>query len=62
MKLLKCNDFGIDCPAEFRGESVEEVLEKAKKHGMTHHGQTEEQVNSSEVRKVAEEKTQDVSS
>lgn len=62
MKLLKCNDFGIDCPAEFRGESVEEVLEKAKKHGNSHHGQTDEEVNSPEVRKIAEEKTVEVSS
>ena len=59
MKVLRCRDFGIDCPAEFRGGSVEEVLEKAKEHGVEHHGQTEEQVNSPEVRKIAETKTRD---
>jgi predicted small metal-binding protein len=59
MKVLKCKDFGIDCPAEFRGASVEEVLAQAKRHGMEQHGQTEAQVNSSEVRKIAEEKAAD---
>jgi predicted small metal-binding protein len=59
--VLKCRDFGIDCPAEFRGESVEEVLAQAKRHGVQSHGQTEEQVNSSDVRKIAEEKTVDQS-
>lgn len=60
MKVLKCNDFGIDCPAEFRGETLEEVLEQAKKHGMSDHGQTKEQVESPETRKIAEERTKDV--
>ena len=48
-KLLKCSDFGLDCPAEFRGPTVEDVLEQAKKHGMEAHGQTAEQVNSEAV-------------
>ncbi|HTK04764.1 MAG TPA: DUF1059 domain-containing protein [Candidatus Eisenbacteria bacterium] len=61
MKVLKCKDFGIDCPAEFRGDSVEDVLAQAKKHGMESHGQTEEQVNGPEVRKIAEEKSRDES-
>ena len=60
MKVLKCNDFGIDCPAEFRGETLEEVLEQAKKHGMSDHGQTKEQVESEETRRIATEKTKDV--
>lgn len=59
MKVLTCKDFGIDCPAEFRGESVEEVLAQAKRHGIEAHGQTEEQVNSDEVRKIAEARTAD---
>lgn len=61
MKVLKCKDFGIDCPAEFRGASVEDVLAQAKRHGMESHGQTEEQVNSPEVRKIAEERSRDES-
>jgi predicted small metal-binding protein len=60
MKLLTCKDFGIDCPAEFRGDSLEEVLEQAKRHGKVSHGQTDEQVNSAEVRRIAEHKTRDV--
>jgi predicted small metal-binding protein len=60
MKLLMCKDFGVDCPAEFRGETVEEVLEMAKKHGMDSHGQTKEQVESPETRRVAEEKSREV--
>lgn len=58
-KLLKCSDFGLDCPAEFRGPTVEDVLEQAKKHGMEAHGQTAEQVNSEEALRVAAAKTRD---
>lgn len=60
MKLLMCKDFGVDCPAEFRGETVDEVLELAKKHGVTSHGQTKEQVESPDVRRIAEEKARQV--
>lgn len=60
MKLLLCSDYGVDCPAEFRGEDVGEVLSKAKEHGRKVHGQTEEQVNSDEVRRIAEEHARDV--
>ena len=58
-KLLKCSDFGVDCPAEFRGPTVEDVLEQAKKHGMEAHGQTAEQANSQEVMQIAATKTRD---
>jgi len=58
-KLLKCSDFGVDCPAEFRGETVEDVLQQAKKHGMEVHGQTEEQVNSEATLQIAATKTRD---
>ena len=58
-KLLKCSDFGVDCPAEFRGPTVEDVLEQAKKHGMEVHGQTAEQVNSKEVMEIAAAKARD---
>lgn len=56
-KVLKCSDFGLDCPEEFRGASVEDCLEQAKRHGMEAHGQTKEQVDSEEVMKIAAEKT-----
>jgi predicted small metal-binding protein len=58
-KLLKCSDFGGDCPVEFRGPTVEDVLEQAKKHGMEAHGQTAEHVNSQEVMQTAATKTRD---
>lgn len=58
-KLLKCSDFGVDCPVEFRGPTVEDVLEQAKKHGMEAHGQTAEQVNSQEALQIAATKTRD---
>lgn len=58
-KLLKCSDFGVDCPVEFRGPTVDDVLEQAKKHGMEAHGQTAEQVNSQEVLRIAATKTRD---
>ncbi len=58
-KLLKCSDFGLECDAEFRGATVEEVLEQVKKHGMEAHGQTAEQVNSEAVMQIAATKTRD---
>jgi predicted small metal-binding protein len=59
MKVLTCRDFGLDCPAEFRGETVEDVLAQAKRHGMESHGQTKEQAESAETRRIAEEKSRD---
>lgn len=56
-KILRCSDFGLDCPEVFRGGSVEEVLEQAKRHGMEVHGQSKEQVESEEVMRIAAEKT-----
>ncbi len=59
MKVLACRDFGVDCPVEFRGETVEDVLGQAKEHGMAAHGQTREQADAPETRRIAEEKTRD---
>lgn len=56
-KLLKCSDFGLDCPEEFRCTTVEECLAQAKRHGMEVHGQTQTQVDSEEVMRIAAEKT-----
>lgn len=36
-KVLRCRDLGMDCPAEIRGETEEEVLEKAKEHAEKEH-------------------------
>lgn len=49
----------MDCPAEFRGGSVAEILDQAKKHGMEVHGQTKEQVESEEVMMIAATKTRE---
>lgn len=59
-KVLHCADFGVEgCDAVFRGETVEAVLEEAKRHGMEVHGQTAEQVDSPEVSRLAAEKARD---
>ena len=36
-KVLRCKDAGFDCPEEVRGESEEEVLQKAAEHGKKAH-------------------------
>jgi len=56
-KILKCADFGMDCPAEFNAETAQGCLELAKAHGMEVHGQTQEEVDSPEVMRLAAEKT-----
>ena len=35
---LRCRDLSIDCDAVIRGETSEEVLEKATLHALTAHG------------------------
>jgi predicted small metal-binding protein len=35
---LRCRDLGIHCEAVIRGETEEEVLEKAVMHALTSHG------------------------
>lgn len=37
-KELRCSDLAIDCEAVIRGETEEEVLEKAVMHALTSHG------------------------
>lgn len=32
MKVLKCRDVGVDCDFEAKGESVQEILQKAAEH------------------------------
>lgn len=58
-KVLKCSDFGLDCPVEFRAPTVEGVIEQAQEHGMAVHGQTREQVASEEVMRIAAEKVRE---
>lgn len=35
--VLRCRDLGIDCNYEERGESVDEILQKAYAHAMANH-------------------------
>jgi predicted small metal-binding protein len=37
-KVLKCRDVGVDCDFVARGQTVEEVLKKAKEHACSDHG------------------------
>lgn len=37
-KELRCRDLAIECDAVIRGETDEEVLEKAAQHALTAHG------------------------
>lgn len=37
-KVLKCRDVGMDCDFVARGESEEEILQKAAAHGKAAHG------------------------
>lgn len=45
---LACRDAGVDCPYVAGGETIEEVLEDAKKHAKEVHGYTDEQANDPE--------------
>jgi predicted small metal-binding protein len=37
-KKLSCRDVGVDCDFVARGNSVEEILEKAREHARKDHG------------------------
>ncbi len=37
-KILRCRDFGIDCPKELRAESEEDLLKLATEHAEKDHG------------------------
>ena len=59
MKTLKCRDFGLDCNAEFRGETVEAVIEQAKAHGMEAHGQKKADLESEQFMAMAASKVRE---
>ena len=46
-----CRDIGVDCPHVASGETEEEVMADAVKHGKEVHGYTEEQLNDPEMMK-----------
>ena len=37
-KVLRCRDFGMDCPKEMRAETEEEILTLAAEHAEKDHG------------------------
>jgi predicted small metal-binding protein len=37
-KVLRCRDFGLDCPKELRAETEEELLKLAAEHAEKDHG------------------------
>lgn len=37
MMTLTCRDMGVDCPHIIRGETEEEVMERAMEHGEMEH-------------------------
>jgi len=50
-KTLACRDTGVDCPFVARGETEEELMADALKHGKEVHGYTDEQLNDPEMMK-----------
>ena len=52
-KILKCSDFGVDCPAEFHGTSAMEILEQVREHRIKIHGLPPDQAADDTVMKMA---------
>lgn len=50
MKVIYCRDFGQDCNAKMRGNSVDDVVNAAINHGVSMHGQDHKKLNSVEGR------------
>lgn len=46
-----CRDVGVDCPYVARGETEEELMADATKHGKEVHGYTDEQLSDPEMMK-----------
>ena len=45
MLTIACRDVGQNCDCVIQGETEEELIENAKKHGIEAHGYTEESFN-----------------
>ena len=37
-KVIRCRDVGVDCDFEAKGNTIEEVMEKTRKHAREGHG------------------------
>ena len=48
---IACMDTGMDCPFVARGETMDEVMGEAAKHGKQVHGYTDEQLKDPEMMK-----------
>ncbi len=46
---LACRDTGVDCSYVARGETMEQLMADAGKHGKEVHGYTDEQLKSPEM-------------
>lgn len=44
MKMIKCSDFGMDCPFIAKDETEEGVVKKIAEHGMTIHREAVEKM------------------
>ena len=40
-KVLTCRDVGVECDFTARGETVEEIMQKAARHAKEDHGMTD---------------------
>jgi predicted small metal-binding protein len=51
-KILRCKDVGMDCDAEIRAETEEEILKQAAEHAEKVHDMTE--ISEEQLTKVRE--------
>ena len=52
---LACRDAGIDCDYVSKGETKEELMQNASKHGKEVHGYTDEELQNPEMMNQMEE-------
>jgi predicted small metal-binding protein len=49
MLSLSCKDVGVDCDHVCKGETEEELMEKAKQHAIQDNHFTEEEITNTEI-------------
>jgi predicted small metal-binding protein len=52
MKTLNCSDVGFDCPAVIKGETEEEIMQKAGEHASKDHNIRAEDMTSEMQQKI----------
>lgn len=50
MKVIYCRDFGLDCNAKMKGNSVDDVVNATINHGVSMHGQNLKELQTPEKR------------